>query len=57
MQVEDLDLTPIVSAGDYPVVVHGTNRKAWDLIKKSDVGSGLIIKLGHSIYSTTSLRA
>ena len=33
MQVEDLELSPIVSADDVPIVVHGTNRRAWQQIK------------------------
>lgn len=31
--MEDLELIPIRSALEAPVVVHGTNKKAWQLIK------------------------
>ncbi|KNC76235.1 hypothetical protein SARC_11257 [Sphaeroforma arctica JP610] len=33
--VSDLELTPVLSATTYPVCIHGTFRKAWDLIKES----------------------
>lgn len=33
LQVEDLELSPIVRAEDVPIVVHGTNRRAWEQIK------------------------
>ena len=33
LQVKELDLDPIESAEEVPVVVHGTYRKAWESIK------------------------
>ena len=33
LQVEDLELSPVLCADDYPVVVHGTNKRSWELIK------------------------
>lgn len=33
MQVAELELTKITSADEAPVVVHGTYRRAWQLIK------------------------
>ena len=32
-QVDDLDLRPITNPADFPVVVHGTNEKAYTLIQ------------------------
>lgn len=32
-QVKDLELVPILSAEEVPLVVHGTYRKAWLMIK------------------------
>ena len=33
-----MDLVPITDASQFPVVIHGTNTKAWDLIRE---GGGL----------------
>lgn len=33
IEVEDLELTPVLRADEAPVVVHGTNRRAWSGIK------------------------
>ena len=33
-QVEDLDLKPIISPDEAPVVVHGTYKKAWESIRQ-----------------------
>ncbi len=34
-QVEDLQLEPITDSNEYPLVIHGTYLKAWNLIKQS----------------------
>jgi len=31
--VEDLDLTPVLSAEEAPVVVHGTSCRPWEQIR------------------------
>lgn len=31
--MEGLDLTPILRSEDFPVVIHGTYRRAWDDIR------------------------
>ena len=33
LQIDDLELTKILSSEGIPVVVHGTNAKAWESIK------------------------
>jgi hypothetical protein len=38
VQVNELELTPILNAEEAPVVVHGTYRRAWHLIKEQVCG-------------------
>ncbi len=33
-KVKDLDLVPIANADEATIVVHGTNRRAWQSIKQ-----------------------
>lgn len=33
-QIKGLDLVPILSSEEAPVVVHGTYKRAWEEIKK-----------------------
>ncbi|XP_050406216.1 tRNA 2'-phosphotransferase 1 [Patella vulgata] len=33
LQVDDLELTPVTSPANYPIVIHGTNMTAWNSIK------------------------
>jgi 2'-phosphotransferase len=34
----EVEMTPILSAEEYPIIIHGTNYKAWDLISKDRQG-------------------
>ena len=34
LQVEDLDLTPIVDSTEFPEVIHGTYIRHWAFIQK-----------------------
>ena len=48
LQVEDLDLTPILLSDDVPVVVHGTYRRAWESIRHEVEGMCWPLQLSYA---------
>ena len=38
IQTIKIDMEPILSATDYPIIIHGTNYAAWNLISKDPQG-------------------
>ncbi|XP_064402906.1 tRNA 2'-phosphotransferase 1-like [Halichondria panicea] len=49
LQVDDLELTPILRAEDAPTVVHGTNKKAWGSIQAEGLSR---MKRNHIHFAT-----
>ncbi|XP_013406375.1 tRNA 2'-phosphotransferase 1 isoform X2 [Lingula anatina] len=39
VQVENLQLSPLIEASQYPVVIHGTYRKAWESIRSQGLST------------------
>lgn len=51
--MEGLDLKPILSAEEAPIVIHGTYFAAWDIIKRQViVEHSFMCLVKHYIYNT-----